>query len=91
MFFVNLQIFPYISNKDSQHAFIGQNILAADTRRQFKLFAWATCPGKSFMPFRQKHWSYREAIEVFASAGRGGKISASVERPWATSKGSGRL
>jgi len=55
MFFVNLQIFPYISNKDSQHDFIGQNILAADTRRQFKLFAWATCPGKSFMPFRQKH------------------------------------
>ena len=47
MFFVNLQIFPYISNKDSQHDFIGQNILAADTRRQFKLFAWATCPGKS--------------------------------------------
>ena len=55
MLFVNLLTFPYTSKEDSQHDFVGQNILAADIRRQVKLFAWATCPGKSFMPFRQKH------------------------------------
>ena len=40
MFFVNLLIFPYISNEYWYHNFIGQNILAADTRRQSKLFAF---------------------------------------------------
>ena len=56
---------------------------SADIRRQLRVFTWATCPGKSAMPFRHERRYHREAIGVFASAVRGGKYllpSASVER-----------